>query len=310
MTLQQLRYFLAVARTRHFTRAAEEAGVAQPSLSKQIRALEEELGAELFTRLRGNIALTPAGEALLPIAERILSDVDTASLEVGELAGLRRGRVRVGAPPSLCASIFADVLRRFHDSYPGIRLVVEEGGSQDLVGALDRGELDLALVIASEPRTPGPLTSTPILREDLVVASPAAGPAPTRRRHLRLAELRERPLVMFRQGYDLRQVTLDACHREGFEPVFAVEGGEMDAVLRFVEAGLGLAIVPSMVLAARPSLRGTPLAPPGMSRTIALAQRADTTPTNAGRAFRATLLDHFTATAGTLPPGVHPLLPS
>ncbi|MCP3805451.1 LysR substrate-binding domain-containing protein [Allokutzneria sp. A3M-2-11 16] len=309
MTLQQLRYFLAVARTRHFTRAAEEAGVAQPSLSKQIRALEEELGAELFTRLRGNIALTAAGEALLPIAERILSDVDTASLEVGELAGLRRGRVRVGAPPSLCASIFADVLRRFHDSYPGIRLVVEEGGSQDLVGALNRGELDLALIIVSEPRTPDPLASTPILREDLVVASPAAAPPPTRRRHLRLAELRDRPLVMFRQGYDLRQATLDACHREGFEPTFAVEGGEMDAVLRFVEVGLGLAIVPSMVLAARPSLRGTPLAPPGMSRTIALAQRADTTPTNAGRAFRATLLDHFTTTAGTLPPGVHPLLP-
>ncbi|MFB9903791.1 LysR family transcriptional regulator [Allokutzneria oryzae] len=308
MTLQQLRYFLAVARTRHFTRAAEEAGVAQPSLSKQVRALEDELGAELFTRVRGNIALTAAGEALLPIAERILSDVDTASLEVQELAGLRRGRVRVGAPPSLCASLFADVLRRFHDSYPGIRLLVEEGGSQDLVGALNRGELDLALVIASEPHTPEQLTSTPILREDLVVASPAAAPPPTTRRHLRLTDLRDRPLVMFRQGYDLRQVTLEACHRAGFEPTFAVEGGEMDAVLRFVEAGLGLAIVPSMVLAARPALRGTPLAPPGMSRTIALAQRTDITPTNAGRAFRSTLLDHLTTATGTLPTGVRSLV--
>src|SRR5688500_4219747 len=122
MTLQQLVYFLAVARTRHFTRAAEQTHVAQPSLSKQIQALEGELGAPLVGRARGNVTLTPAGEALLPIAERILSDVDVARLEVGELAGLRRGRVRLGATPSLCVSVVADVLRRFHEDYPGIRL--------------------------------------------------------------------------------------------------------------------------------------------------------------------------------------------
>jgi DNA-binding transcriptional LysR family regulator len=119
MTLQQLAYFLAVADTLHFTRAAERARVAQPSLSKQIHALESELGAPLFSRARGNIALTPAGEALLPVAKRILSDVDTARLEVQELVGLRRGRVRIGATPSLWAGLFAEVLRAFHDRYPG-----------------------------------------------------------------------------------------------------------------------------------------------------------------------------------------------
>ncbi|MFF1797436.1 LysR family transcriptional regulator, partial [Kitasatospora sp. NPDC058263] len=80
MQLQQLRYFLAVAETRHFTRAAEAAHVAQPSLSQQIRALERELGAELFHRTRGNIALTDAGDALLPLARRILADTESARL--------------------------------------------------------------------------------------------------------------------------------------------------------------------------------------------------------------------------------------
>src|SRR3954454_25040170 len=94
LTLQQLRYFLAVAETRHFTRAAEQVRVAQPSLSTQIRALEAELGAPLFNRVRGNVTLTAAGETLLPVARRILADVDVAHLEVGELIGLRRGRVR------------------------------------------------------------------------------------------------------------------------------------------------------------------------------------------------------------------------
>src|SRR5262245_53441194 len=92
LTLQQLRYFLAVAETRHCTQAAERVGVAQPSLSTQIRALESGLGAPLFNRVRGNVSLTAAGETLLPVARRILADVDVARLEVGELVGLKRGR--------------------------------------------------------------------------------------------------------------------------------------------------------------------------------------------------------------------------
>ncbi|AHH96557.1 LysR family transcriptional regulator [Kutzneria albida] len=306
MTLQQLLYFLAVADTRHFTRAAELVHVAQPSLSKQIRVLERELGAELFTRARGNIALSPAGEALLPVARRIMSDVDTARLEVQELAGLRRGRVRVGAPPSLCGSVFADVLARFHRRYPGIQLLVTEGGSRDLVRELVRGALDLALVIESPADADSALTTTPILRESLVVASPVAADPLADRTELPIGELRHHPVVMFREGYDLREVTLAACHRAGFQPRFAVEGGEMDAVLRFVEAGLGVAIVPSTVLAARPLLRATPLARPGLSRTIALAHRTDAAPTAAARAFQDTLLSHL-ADADTLPRGVRRL---
>src|SRR3954471_7490667 len=136
MQLQQLAYFVAVAETRHFTQAAERMRVAQPSLSKQIKALEAELGAPLFSRARGNVTLTPAGEALLPLARRMLADAETARSEVGELAGLRRGRVRLGATPSLCAGLLADALARFHHAYPGIELLVEEDGSRDLVRAL------------------------------------------------------------------------------------------------------------------------------------------------------------------------------
>lgn len=270
--LQQLAYFVAVAEVRHFTQAAEILRVAQPSLSKQIRALESELSVSLFSRARGNITLTPAGEALLPLAKRILADVETARLEVQELAGLKRGRVRLGATPSLCAGLLADVLRRFHDAYPGIQLLVEEGGSRDLVRELTRGSLDMALVILPLQGDP-PLDTTPILREFLVVASPTgaetglperslkAAQLP-RRSYLRIEDLRNRPLVMFRPGYDLREATISACRAAGFEPRFAVEGGEMDAVLRFVEVGLGVAVVPSMVLAGRPGLRGTPLVLP------------------------------------------------
>ncbi|WP_405139017.1 LysR family transcriptional regulator [Nocardia sp. NBC_01388] len=311
MQLQQLSYFLAVATTRHFTHAAETLGVAQPSLSKQIRALETELGAPLFSRARGNITLTPAGEALLPLANRILADVDTARLEVQELAGLRRGRVRLGATPSLCSGLLADTLRLFHDGYPGIRLLVEEGGSRDLVRELTRGALDLALVILPLAEDT-PLVTSPLLRENLVVASRVDDTSLPNRPHLHITDLRDRPLVMFRAGYDLREATIAACRHAGFEPRFAVEGGEMDAVLRFVEVGLGVAVVPSTVLTGRPGLCGTPLlldggrGAPGLHRTVALAHRKDVAPTHAANAFRETL-ETFLIDAnadGSLPAGV------
>ncbi|MGV2921368.1 LysR family transcriptional regulator, partial [Streptomyces alfalfae] len=151
MQFQQLQYFVAVSETRHFTRAAERVHVAQPSLSQQIRALEKELGAELFSRARGNIALTDAGEALLPLARRILADADTARIEVQELAQLRRGRIRLGATPSVCTGLLPEVLRAFRDRHPGIQLLVEESGSHDLVRELARGALDLALVVLPLP---------------------------------------------------------------------------------------------------------------------------------------------------------------
>jgi DNA-binding transcriptional LysR family regulator len=302
MTLQQLVYFLAVAETRHFTRAAERTHVAQPSLSKQIHALESELGAPLFSRARGNVALTPAGEALLPIAKRILSDVDTARLEVGELVGLHRGRVRLGATPSLCVGILADVLRRFHEAYPGIQLVVQESGSRDLTRALIGGELDLALIIVPPQGADAALTATPILRESLVIASAARGRHTPDRDPVRLTALRDTPMVMFREGYDLRETTLHACRQAGFEPRLAVDGGEMDAVLRFVEAGLGVAVVPSMVLPGRARLHGTALAAPGIRRTVALAHRTDAPPTSAARAFRESLVRYLAD--ARLPAGV------
>jgi DNA-binding transcriptional LysR family regulator len=285
----QLLYFVAVAETSHFTHAAEQVHVAQPSLSQQIRALEKELGAELFSRARGNVSLTEAGQALLPLARRILADAETARHEVQELAQLRRGRVRLGAPPSLCTGLLPDVLRAFHDLYPGIELLIEESGSHDLVRELARGALDLALVVLPLPAPSPALTTVELLQEDLVVVSSAAGPAP--RRPVRIADLQDEPLVMFRHGYDLRELTVAACRAEGFDPSFTVEGGEMDAVLGFVRAGLGVAVVPSMVAAlAGRDLRVTALAKPGLRRTIALAHRSDVAPPRAARELQRVIL--------------------
>lgn len=298
--LRQLQSFVTVCDTRHFTRAAELLRVAQPSLSQQIRALEQELGAELFHRARGNITVTDAGEALLPLARRILADTETAKREVQEAIQLRRGRVRLGATPSLCASVVPDVLRAFHDRYPAVDLFVDEGGSQDLVRTLASGELDLALIITPQHGVVPALAATELLREELVVVSSPDLPPPAKRQRLGIEDLRQQPLVMFRRGYDLREFTIAACRVAGFDPSFTVEGGEMDAVLGFVRAGLGAAVVPAMV-AGRSGLRVTPFRPPGLHRTIAVAHRRDVAPTRAAQELRQVLVEHLRPKASPTP---------
>lgn len=273
MKLDQLRSFEAVARVGHFTRAAEELYLAQPSLSRQIAALEADLGTELFHRGPTGAALTDAGELLLPLARRMLGDARTAREQMDELAGLHRGRVRLGAPPTLCVSLVADVLAEFRAEHPGIALHVMEAGSRFLMDALDEGALDLALVVTrGEGVAASGVELTPLLSEELVVVSSADSPGPE---EITLKELAQVPHVAFNRSYDLRVATDAAFSANGLEPVIAVEGAEMDAVLRFVERGLGVAVVPAMVVIDRPGLRSARLVEPSLTRTVNLARRND-----------------------------------
>src|SRR3954469_4379207 len=266
----QLRCFLAVAEHRHFTRAARELGLAQPSVSAQVRSLEHDLGGELFHRMKGNVTLTPAGETLLPFARRILADVDAAASEVSDVGALARGRISLGATPSLAATLVPPVLARFHAAHPGIALALREAGSGDLVNALEQGIVDVALVIL--PVRHDVLEPQPLLREELVVAVSRQHPLASRRT-IAMTDLRDVPLVMFREGYDLRSATEAACRAAGFAPTFAVEGGEMDGVLRLTAAGLGAAIVPSLVVEPRTALHAIRVSGPALTRTIGLAHR-------------------------------------
>ena len=309
MQVQQLAYFVAVAETRHFTRAAEQMQVAQPSLSQQVRALERDLGARLFHRIRGNVSLTEAGETLLPIARRILAETDAAYRAIRELDELGRGRVRLGATPSLCTGLLPSMLATFCRDYPGIELVLTEGGSRDLQASLSEGVLDLAMIVDSRLHDDPRLSMMPLLVEELVVISRKTSPAPVRGPRMKIRELEGRPLVMFRRGYELRESTVTACRAEGFEPKFAIEGGEMDAVLEFVKAGIGLAVVPSTVVGDR--FRMTQFSAPGLTRTVQLAYRRDLEPSRAVRALRDAITRFLDRAAHTdrLPPGTRALTP-
>ncbi len=302
MKLDQLSSFEAVARMGHFTRAAEELFLAQPSLSRQIAALEANLGAKLFRRGPAGVTLTDAGEILLPIARRMLADARAAREQMDELAGLRRGHVRLGAPPTLCVSLVADVLAAFRAAHPGVDLHITEAGSRTLVDALNENALDLALMVTrgTEPSVPG-TELIPLLSEELVVISAAGSPLPRQAKEQRgqdpapteltLAELAQIPQVAFNRSYDLRVATDAAFSASGLTPTIAVEGAEMDAVLRFAERGLGVAVVPAMVVIGRPTLDSTRLVSPQLTRTVNLARRSDVEPSAAAAAMQQVVFD-------------------
>ncbi|REJ05676.1 LysR family transcriptional regulator [Microbacterium bovistercoris] len=294
MRLEELRSFEAVARLGHFTRAADELFLTQPSLSRQIQALESDLGATLFQRDRTGVAITTAGDALLPIARRMLADADAARHEMDEIAGLRRGRIRLGAPPTLCVSVVAEVIAEFRRAHPGIDLHITEAGSRALVEALGEGALDLALTITRpNVRSDAAVERVPLFTEELVVASAAdATGVPAR---LTVRELAALPQVAFNRSYDLRVATDAAFEAAGLTPMIAVEGAEMDAVLRFVARGIGVAVVPATVLLGRPELRGSQLRAPSLTRTVNLSRRTAVRPSTAVAAIERTI---FTVVAG------------
>lgn len=294
MTLEQLRGFVEVARTGHFTRAAERLHLAQPSLSRQISALEAGLGVDVIHRARGNISLTAAGERLLPIARRMLADAAAAQAEMAELAGLERGTARLGMTPTLGTGIVADVLVEYRTRHPGIDIAIVEGGSRTLIADLAEGRLDLALIVTTVSSTPARavLIREPLLTERLVAVSAADAPDPFGGADaVSLASLASQPYLQLAEDYDLRTAMDAAFDGAGLIPRIAVTGAEMDAALAFAERGLGITVVPAMVAAGRPALRATRLADPALTRTISLARRNDMTLTHAAAAMRELIRD-------------------
>ncbi|PID98346.1 MAG: LysR family transcriptional regulator, partial [Actinomycetales bacterium] len=240
MNLNQLAGFIEVAGTQNFTRAAAALHLTQPALSRQILMLEKELSVELFHRTSNKVILTPAGELLLPIARRILADSEIARIEMAEVAGLRRGRIRLGATPTLCNSLVLGVLSQFRQHHPDIDIEVLERGSVALAEALTPGSLDLALIVSGEPTLTTTFNSEGVLYERLVVVSAAKQPSPFGSHHaLSLREVAQVPQVIFPKNYALRTVVDQAYEMAGLQPNVVVEGLEMTAALRCVERGIG-----------------------------------------------------------------------
>lgn len=290
MELRHLRYFEAVARHSHVTRAAAELHIAQPALSKQISQLELELGVALFDRVGRNVRLTEAGEALLPHARAVMAQVEAARAEMAERIGLRRGRATVGTPPTVVSQLLPPVLAAFNRRYPGIELRLHEAGVQTLLDLLETGLTDVAVVTL--PVEDEHLAVMPLFSEEMVIAVWRDHPL-ANRDSVRLDEFEGAPWVLSPENYELREATLKACQVAGFTPRVVLDGGETDTLMRFVAAGIGVALVPRLAVQGAHDLIALRVSDQTLRRTLGLVWRGDRVASPAARALREFLADEL-----------------
>jgi DNA-binding transcriptional LysR family regulator len=251
--LRQLEYFAAVARHRHFTRAADELYVTQSALSQQVRRLEEELGLALLLRTSRGVELTPAGADLLARAESILAEVERARSDMDEHAGVSRGLVRVAATTGDALRL-PRALASFHAEHPGIRIGLRQGSSGEVVELVRKGAADLAVIGTLASDAPG-LESVVVAEEDLCLAC-APGDPLADRVEIGFAELRGRSLILAEPDSPLRRAVAAACADAGFSPVPLFEVSDPWAVRFLTATGLGISVVPRSWL----ELPGPPIA--------------------------------------------------
>jgi DNA-binding transcriptional LysR family regulator len=285
MELRQLRYLVALADECHFTRAAAREHVAQPALSQQIRRLEREVGLPLVERTTRRVALTDAGERLVERARRALGEIEAGQAELQALAGIRTGRVGIGAIQALGPLDLPLLLGAFHERHPGVELAVREEPSETLAAMVQDGSLDLAFLSASDHAVYDRLELRRLATEELVALLPASHRLASRRR-LRLAELREEQFIGYREGATIRQVLMSAAEAAGFQPRIAFESNEVPRIRALVGRGLGVAVLPRS--AGQPphdTIAAVPLRGPTLHRDVTLVWRTGRAHSPAAAAF-------------------------
>jgi LysR family hydrogen peroxide-inducible transcriptional activator len=267
MEMHQLRYVVAVARARNFSRAAEQCHVSQPSLSQQIQKLEEELGERLFDRMKREAKLTAHGEAFLPRALRILEEVDLARREASDARSLLRGRVIVGVLPTIAPYLLPAVLGDFAKRFPSVEIVVQEETTAQLLKLMNACEIDFA--VASRPIQDRRIEVKDLFTEELRLALPPRHSL-TRKRTVRLADLEKEPFIVMKEGHCLGDQVLNFCERRDLKPTISFRTAQLETIQALVHAGVGISLVPEM--AARKKRAGLPeyrsLAAPKPERKI------------------------------------------
>lgn len=273
-TFAQLRAFIEVATELNFRRAAEKLHTTQPPLSRQVKALERVVGARLFDRDTRTVKLTPAGQALLPEAQRLLTNADVACRAVTEAVHGERGVIRVGYIEPAAYDLLPRVLPRFRERFPKIDLELHEMHSSEAVRRLHARDIEIALL--RPPVDQAGLQLEIVYADRLVVAVPEGHPASGRTIELR--ELAHENFVSYtsKQGTGVHTATLQACAASGFSPRITHLASSTSMLMSLVAAGQGVGLIPQpFVMAPRPGVGFATVASPEARSYVAIAWRKD-----------------------------------
>lgn len=274
MELRHLRYFAAVARELSFSRAAEQLHIAQPALSRQIRQLEDELGAELFDRSARPLRLTPAGKFFQGQTQQVLDRLTEARAATARIARGRRAWFSIGFVPSTLYDALPEVIRRFREAQPAVEVGLSELTTVQQIEALKAGRIDVGFgrLRIEDDRIVGDA-----ITEEPVVAVLPAGHRLARQKRLSLAKLAPEPLLLYpakpRPSY--ADQVLQMFHARELHPTVALEANELQTAIGLVVAGIGYALVPRSVQALnRDGLVYLPLGDAGVSSPVIMNCRA------------------------------------
>jgi DNA-binding transcriptional LysR family regulator len=271
LDIKPLRYFVALAETRHFGRAAARLHLSQPPLSRQLAALEEAMGVRLLERNSRMVALTPAGERFLVDAKAILAALEQAGRNAQAAARGEAGALSIGFTMYAAYSVIPAYAKAFGAAYPDVALALREVVSHDLAAQVLDGRIDAAVAMAGGAH--GDLSSRVIVREPLCVALSRLHPRAKARGAMRAEQLAGEPFVMTsgEVAPALRASIVALCRQAGFEPLVRLEVQLQQTVLNMVDEGVGVALVPASMRKARlPGVAFRPLADAPQSELILL----------------------------------------
>jgi len=247
MTLNELRYIVAVARERHFGRAAETCFISQPTLSVAVKKLEEELGLSLFERRKGEVSVTPVGERIVAQAQRVLEEASNIRQIARQGQDQLDGPLRIGAIYTVGPYLLPYLIPQLAEHAPKMPLIIEENYTANLADRLNRGELDVILISLPFDE-PGVLTM-PLYQEPFVLLIPSSHPL-NQKPDFEVGDLRNEDVLLLGAGHCFRDQVLQACpdcmrpRRVDGGPVQTVEGGSLETIRYMVAGGLGVTILP------------------------------------------------------------------
>ncbi|TCL05749.1 MULTISPECIES: LysR family transcriptional regulator [Sodalis] len=244
MDIRTLRYFVEVVKQQSFTRAADALFVTQPTISKMLKQLEDELDRPLLMREGRKLLLTDSGQAVYQRGLAILDEFRQLESELEDIGSLKKGRLRLGIPP-MVGTQMADLISSFRRRYPGIELLIAEFGGLTVQQAVLSGELDVALT-ALTAETETTLNVLPLFSHPLCAVVPRAAPW-LDRTGIALAELGDWPVLIYNEDFALHRHLMRAFQAEGINPQIAVRSGQWDFLAAMAEAGIGIAILPEPI---------------------------------------------------------------
>ncbi len=247
MNLRDLRYLVALAEHRHFGRAAAACFVSQPTLSTQLRKLEEELGVTLVERAPRKVMLTPAGEDIAARARAIVRDVEQLRDAARRTHDPETGSVRLGLFPTLGPYLLPHAVPRLHARFPALELLLVEEKSDELLRRLRDGRLDAALLAL--PVEDSQLHVEPLFHEPFVFVAPWDHPS-AGRVTLRVSDLREESLLLLEEGHCLREQALEVCGNAGADERAGFRATSLETLRQMVAAGVGCTLLPQLAVAA------------------------------------------------------------